>query len=401
MKGMIFSGIMSALIAFSLFSCATASVPVVDTNHFSDGTDIVTSEDFFTSSENRIFIAFAGDIMAHTENISGDFKNIYSDIAPFLKKNDFALANLETPVNNKIGYSTYPRFCIKEEYALASIDAGFNVFSLTNNHTDDQEILGMQTTRDFFKKLESENDARERKIYATGIKDKKNDPLTYRILEKNGWKILFVSVSEISNTLRHTEYYDYVKPTAKEREKFLGEIHELREKTNPDIFILGFHCNEEEYVLTVAENQKKFYHQIIDSGVDVLWINHAHVPKEWEVFSDRSTGCEKLIFYGMGNTISGQRRNPRFKNPSRNLEYTGDGLLTQVAFEKKEGKVHLSLVNPMIITTYITMEKQYVIRILNEQLIEELKMQDRKEWSDYLAERKKLMEKIKGKLTWE
>ena len=161
------------------------------------------------------------------------------------------------------------------------------------------------------------------------------------------------------------------------------------------MLILSFHCAEEEYVLTIAENQKKFYHALIDSGVDVLWINHPHVAKEWELISYDGVP-RKIIFYAMGNTISGQRRNPEFSNPANRREYTGDGYVSQVAFEKDSGGAKISWVNPVLVTTLITDEKYFVIKKLNDEFLNTL--EETSKWKPYLSERKRLMEQIKGKI---
>ena len=71
-------------------------------------------------------------------------------------------------------------FNVKNEYAQAAIDAGFNVFSLANNHSNDQMAEGLNSTRVFF--------ASKKNIYSAGIKNKNNDPLTYSLIEK--WKKL-------------------------------------------------------------------------------------------------------------------------------------------------------------------------------------------------------------------
>ncbi len=161
------------------------------------------------------------------------------------------------------------------------------------------------------------------------------------------------------------------------------------------------HCNEEEYVLTIAENQKNFYHALIDAGVDILWVNHPHVSKEWEVWTYKDKGPQKIIFYSVGNTISGQRRTLDFQNPNGKREWTGDSFIFQVLVEqvaeKNENKnIKISWINPILITTFKTKDNHFVIKKFDDDFLESLKY-DSAQYS-YFSERKKLMENIKGKL---
>lgn len=369
-------------------------------NKFADGTKIITTQNQF---ENRdtILLTFAGDLMAHA-NVTRPkaFKEIYEDVKDYFSASDFTFANLETPILESKEYSTYPNFNVHGEYAQEAINAGINVFCLANNHTNDQGLEGIKSTRKYFEDKITSSKNSSRPIYAAGIKEKTSSPLTYQILEKksaNGqtWKILFLSVTEILNRNDYSSYIDFVRPNENSRNLFLENLTNLKAEHNPDLFILGFHCAEAEYVRTVPENQKKFYNQIIESGVDILWINHAHVTKSWELLRDQNGKTNKAIFYGMGNTISGQRSLPNFEDPSDFWDYTGDSLLVQLRFEKTQDGIQIVQSNPIFVTTYITPKYHYVIKKLDDNFIEELKLNGNLKWSKYLEERKNLMQEIK------
>ncbi len=342
--------------------------------------------------DGKLLLTFAGDIMAHSENTRGRFSDIYKDIEDIVKQADLSFANLETSVDDQKDFSTYPRFSVKESYADAAVEAGFNVFSLANNHCNDFGKSGLMSTRRYFEKKQSQLSAQGMELYFAGIKKSRGEPVEFVPIEKNGWKILFAAVTEIANRWTDTEYFDFVRPEKKAR----GQLIELikQKKQECDLLVLSFHCAEEEYVPGIAESQKKFYHALIDSGVDVLWINHPHIAKEWEIISCNGTP-RKIIFYAMGNTISGQRRNPEFSNPAGRREYTGDGYISQVVFEKDSGGARISWVNPVLVTTLITDEKYFIIKKLNDEFLNTL--EETSEWKPYLSERKKLMEQIKGK----
>ena len=87
----------------------------------------------------QINLTFAGDLMAHLSNYSfGPFSELYSGVKSILQSDDLSFVNLETPVDNTNIYSTFPRFNVNSEYVWAAIVAGFDVFSLANNHAADR-----------------------------------------------------------------------------------------------------------------------------------------------------------------------------------------------------------------------------------------------------------------------
>lgn len=390
---------------FSLLACQSTNFNEKNSqskqNHFADGTEIITVENQF-EKRDTILLTFAGDLMAHS-NVTRpkNFKEIYEDVKDYFLKSDFTFANLETPVLETVDYSTYPNFNVKREYVDEAINAGINVFCLANNHTNDQGLQGINSTRKYFEEKIKSAENSSKQIYAAGIKEKSNTPLTYQIIEKESkfgqtWKILFLSVTEILNRNDYSSYIDFVRPNEKTRNLFLENLKKLKAEISPDLFVLGFHCGEAEYIRTVPEKQKEFYNQIVESGVDILWINHAHVTKSWELLSDQNGKIRKAIFYGMGNTISGQRSLPNFENPDDFWDYTGDSLLVQLRFEKTEDGIQIVQSNPVFITTYITPKYHYVIKKLDDNFLEELKLEGNIKWNKYLEERKKLMEEIKG-----
>ena len=77
----------------------------------------------------------------------GEFHRIYQDISDEIRESDLSFVNLETPVFDQRPYSGYPGFNVHREYAEAAIEAGFNVFSLTNNHTNAQAATPARSPR--------------------------------------------------------------------------------------------------------------------------------------------------------------------------------------------------------------------------------------------------------------
>lgn len=144
------------------------------------------------------------------------------------------------------------------------------MFSLANNHTNDQLLQGIKDTKKYF-------DSRAG-IWACGLKDKTSDPISHKIIEKNGFKILFVAITELLNRGDASSYIDYYPSTQKKRAQLSSELKTLREKSGCDLFVLSVHTDEPEYVLSVTEERKKFYRDLIEEcKVDIVWANHPHV----------------------------------------------------------------------------------------------------------------------------
>lgn len=364
-----------------------------------------TTKEISTSKESHktavpqaeLSLVFAGDIMAHAPNYKiTDFDRIWRDITPLVSSADLAFANVEAPVADSLPWSTYPQFNMHTEYVEAAIKAGFNVFSLTNNHTNDQYLDGIKQTKKYF-------DSRKG-IWACGLKEKSAGPLTYKIIDKKGFKVLFVAITEILNRNDFSSYIDYYPSTEKKREQLIEELKNLQESSKADLFVLSVHTDEPEYVIAVTENHKKFFRRIIEEcKADIIWANHPHVVKIFEETAASTQYTETLgqkerkafIMYANGNTISAQRTNPQFEAPETARDYTGEGLIIKMkATKMNDGSVILSDYEPHLITTYITPIWQFVVKELNEDFISTLDRAEVTNWSKYLSERKKLIEKV-------
>jgi poly-gamma-glutamate synthesis protein (capsule biosynthesis protein) len=369
---------------------------------FEDGTPIRNAENSF-AGRDTILCTFGGDIMAHKPNFNmKNYDSIYTDIAPLLKESDLAFANMESPVDDEKPFESYPTFNMNHAYPDAAVTAGFNVFSLANNHANDQQLEGIMATRSYFTKKIAETIATNRPIYACGLKANKNGPLTYQVISVKGWTVLFVAVTEILNKPAYSSYIDFIKPAKTERALFKENLKKLRESHPCDLFVLSIHCSDPEYKQAVRKEQREFYYSLLNCGVDIVWANHTHVAKEWEAVGNKESGTlSKMVFFALGNTISAQRWEPNFTVPANEREYTGDGYLVQVRFEKTSQGVRIVFINPVLITTYITPSWNFVIKRLNDDFINELKGEGRDTWSAYLEERKILMEKTKGKSIWQ
>ena len=335
-------------------------------------------------------LTFTGDLMAHTSNFRmDDYTLIYRDIEYITRNDDLTFTNLEVPVVADQPYENYPNFNIQPPYAEAAISAGFDVFSLANNHTNDQFAKGIASTYDYFTGLEADGTV----TAACGLKPEGTTDISYRLIEKNGFKVLFVAVTEILNTFIDRERIDYIDPGTEGKAAFITFCRELREAHPCNLFILSMHVCEPEYVRTVTQARKDYFHDLLDAGVDIIWANHPHVTQEWEVITDESGEPSKLIMYSMGNLISGQRYYYNYASPGADREYTGDSLIMKVsAVKRDDGSVFLEFVQPLFITTQIDSESNFIIKRYTQSFLEGLSEKD----NAYFTKRLELIKKTTG-----
>ncbi len=358
-----------------------------------------------TEEPERITLLFAGDIMAHRQNFNmKDYSKIWESIKPTVSRADFSFANIEAPVDKNLSFSTYPDFNMQPSYPEAAINAGFNVFSLVNNHTNDQGLEGILETRKWGEKTEETTKDSARPVYFCGINETPHEKISYKIIQNEKWKILFVAVTEILNRPNYRSYLNYVVASKKNWEEFTEYLVQLRNENPCDIMVLSIHTDEPEYVQPVTQKRKNYYHNLALECVDIIWTNHPHIVREREFIGDKETKVLKnAIIYGNGNTISGQRWEPAFENPENPRDDTGDGMMMEIVFrkDKKNPEPYIEKTETYFITTYINTAWEFIIRFLDDDFIQYLNDIGRTKWANYIQARKKITENIKETTIWQ
>jgi hypothetical protein len=379
------------LIFFILTSCKSTSV--------------ITQKNSSKNQTNSISLIFAGDIMAHTPNFSmKNYDKIWDNIKIDIQSATFSFANIEAPIDNSKVASTYPFFNMPRDYVEAAINAGFNVFSVANNHTNDQNLEGIKETK---KSIEyfSNKYITQSPLYFSGLKNE-DEKFNFTLIEKDGWKIIFLAITEILNQPTFKSHINYLTPNNTKRTEFIEFCKTIKRENPCDLFIVSIHANEEEYTREIKDSQKSFYYEMLNCGVDIVWSNHAHIIKDREIIRNTSGLNEKLIMYANGNTISGQRTNPSLleKNPNFLRDNTGDGLLYKVTLsrENKESPIKIEKTENIFITTYKNTANEYIIKKMNTEFISYLDSVNRKDWTEYIKRRIKINnETTKETVIWQ
>ena len=380
-------------------------------------TDISTRQDDNTSSAvnnqssgksasasqvTPLVLTFAGDLMAHTVNF--DMKNydlIYKDVEKILHNDDLSFVNIETPVCDALPLSTYPSFNVHTPYLRAAAQAGFDVLSFANNHTNDHGTTGIDGTLASVRTVQKERAAADILppfLAFSGLKDSENDHIQVTPLSYKGWNILFCSVTEILNSYDASKNRLYYSVSTKQgRAALLALIKETRNRYPCDLFVLGLHLNEPEYGRIVSESKKAWFKQLGEAGIDIIWAHHPHVMQSWETITVErplvlqeaiiSEQCKVFCMYSMGNFISGQRWHTRYDDPAFYREYTGDAVMLQLTCTRdKAGRADFSVL-PLLITQYN--EPEYpVVKRFTQEWIETLGEKEKK----YFKKRFELMQ---------
>ncbi|MES2266469.1 MAG: CapA family protein [Bacteroidota bacterium] len=250
-----------------------------------------------STPDSAITIAAVGDIMLGSSYPDSTFLPADSAKASFkyalkhLQQADITFGNLEgvlldtgAPVGYKLRFQHKGYlFRMPVKYGGIFKDAGFNVLSVGNNHSNDFDRAGRRST---IKTLDSLG------IHTAGFKSHPSKSFT-----KNGVKYGFCAFSPNGQTVSLLQIAN--------AKSIISNL-----KANNDIVIVSFHGGGEgadyEHVPDTTEifkgenrgNLRVFTHAAIDAGADVILGNGPHVARAMELYKKR------IIAYSLGNFVT-------------------------------------------------------------------------------------------------
>lgn len=261
--------------------------------------------------KKELKLIFGGDIMlSRTVNAKMEAYNDYAWPARLISSStaeaDFSIFNLESPFLRDSNYNVPTgSFAFKANpLSVQTLNLlGADVVSLANNHMLNAGTTGISDTLDVL----SENN-----ILSVGAGLNEEQARKPAIIEKNGWKLAFLSYAYPN---------DHSVATKKQAGIATMDIENLREdiealKGKVDLIIILMHAGI-EYVSVPQKNQVNFAHQAIDFGADLVVGHHPHWPQTWEIYND------KAIFYSLGNFIFDQMWS----------QGTSQGILAEIIFQ--------------------------------------------------------------------
>lgn len=250
-----------------------------------------------------IIIGLTGDVMlgrAVNEflDIKRSFSYPWGNVLPLLKKNDLNIINLETTLT--ISEKKVPKvfnFKASPDKVECLKIANIGVVNLANNHILDFSVEGLIET------IEVLNNAGIKHVGAGMNINEAKKPV---IIEKDGIKL---------GILGYTDYEQNWKATEKKPGVNLIEIGDIK-KIKDDILLLKKHVDF--IIISIhwgpnmrqrpTEEFKKFAHQIIDSGVNIIHGHSAHIGQGIEVYNSG------LILYDTGDFVDDYMVDPILRN---------------------------------------------------------------------------------------
>jgi len=344
-----------------------------------------------------LLLSFTGDLMAHSINYEmTDYDHIYQGLEGLLLRDDLTFGNVEFPMDPNRPMASFPSFNIHPRYVEAFIRAGLDVFSLANNHTADLGTESLKASVEAARELAASAD---RPLYFSGavtephpyrVREGSEDPpvplFPVTLIEKKGWKIGFLALTQKSNVPPRQEGLLFVLDYQNRllRQEFLREL--ARQTTEYDLFILSYHGGV-EYRFVPEPGKRAFFDELLEAGVDIVWSHHPHVMQEMELIKTKEG--TKAILNSLGNFLSGQGRIIDEVLPEEEWSYTGDSAIVQLMVGKtEEGKATVRHLHPIAIANYITPNREVLIYPLETLVTMPLPPP----WDRFYRDRRRIME---------
>jgi hypothetical protein len=256
---------------------------------------------FSILSADSLTVIMVGDIMMGTTYPDvrlppNDGADIFSDVAHVLGSADLTLGNLEGPLTDKgtctkkiekgrcYAFKTPPR------YVEHLVNAGFDFFSLKNNHSNDFGPEGMATTINT--------------LIDAGLQYGTDEECGEFDVNGRSIAIICFSASSWGNSIMDIE----------RAQRLVAQM-----AAKNDIVIVSFHGGGEGarymhtrdtfeiYLGWPRGNVVKLAHAVIDSGADLVWGHGPHVPRALEIYKDRLIAYSTGNFFTWGFNLSDER----------------------------------------------------------------------------------------------
>ena len=276
----------------------------------------------FAQDQEKIKLLFVGDIMMHQPQLDAakmlgtdgyDFTATFEMVKPFIKSADLAFGNLELTMPGHPPYKGWPNFRSPDVLANALYEAGFDVLTTANNHSNDGRLKGVMHTIDV---LENAG------FYQTGtFKDTISRAVDYPLLiYKKGFRLA------VLNYTYGTDKKPNYPPTFVNKidEKIIKEDILNAKKLKPDAIIAIMHWGR-EYELIQDQIQERLADKMVDWGVNIIIGSHPHVVQP--IITKGAGVNQKVIAYSLGNFISNQ------KQPN-----TDGGIFLEIELTKTQSK---------------------------------------------------------------
>lgn len=202
-----------------------------------------------------------------------------------LRRADIAFCNLECCI--ALSGEAVPKkynFRARPHAAVALREAGFDVVSLANNHSED---FGREALAETIRRVRAEG------IQTVGAGLDPADAHALRIVNVRGLRVGFLAYLGLFPPILPNR--DGEPAVAMADMDVIGrEVKAARSQV--DVLVISLHAGK-EYSFRHNRRQREIAHAAIDSGADMVIGHHPHVVQDSEVYKGRP------IFYSLGNFV--------------------------------------------------------------------------------------------------
>ena len=254
-------------------------------------------------SQDVLTMLFMGDFMGHDPQIesalradgSYDYSGYFEYTTDLFSNADVVVANLEVTLAGP-PFRGYPQFSSPDAYAKAISDAGVDILTTSNNHSNDRGASGLLRTLAVLDTLGIDHLG----TYRDPGERLRDYPF---ILEQNGIRVALLNATYGTNGLatEPPQVVNHLDSLAQLR----SDIAKARGQ-GVDKIIMMAHWGT-EYLSLPDSYQKAKCAFLFDEGVDIVIGGHPHWVQPMEL-REPGTPEERLVAWSMGNVVSNQRR---------------------------------------------------------------------------------------------
>lgn len=265
--------------------------------------------------ETTITLSSGGDLMPYTCINKQTCANLWDEVGAFFFSSDLVFANLETPIDTARKPSAVPEVMLNNMYFNGSAElfdvfsafgkyGGYDILSVANNHSLDQQAEGLLHTLDFLA---------EKQIAYTGAAKTAEAYNDFPVLERNGIKIAFLAWTFSLNmeTVPSETPWLCNHICLNEPNPDISSIvqqAQLARERGADLIAASLHmgCAYQPYPdQQIIDTMQRICRE---AGVDLVLGGHPHNPQPLSFynFQDSITGEDRqsLIIYSLGDFVA-------------------------------------------------------------------------------------------------
>lgn len=291
--------------------------------------------------KTEIIIAAVGDVMmplsiqyAAARNEHG-YGPLFEKIASELSAADITFANLETPIDDTLPVSGYPKFNAHPALLLALKKAGVDIISVANNHAMDAGSEGLKRT---LNNIEAAN------LVFTGAGRTKAEASAIRYLKARDISLAFLAFTYDTNERLPKKSPDApgvnILGIASEADLGRASVMVRQARSGADLVIVSLHWGD-EYATRPSTWQRRAASELVEAGADIVLGHHPHVLQPIESI-EAADGRIGLVAFSLGNFISSQNAGVSHKNKDHGNALRGDGIVLYITAEKIGDRMTIS-----------------------------------------------------------